>query len=131
MDTVTHPHPPRYLNKTNLAVVFDDSTHVINSQRCILANRRNRASLISKILDSLTLKGVSSCQSQGDTDYFIISSIVLAHAENMTCPVVLVAKDTTLLVMFLHGSCNMIKTLYITYIALKLKRILWSYTIYC
>ena len=61
------------------------------------------ARLISKIINSLTLKGVSSCQSQGDADY-LISSIVLAHAENMTCSVVLVAKDTDLLVMLLHSS---------------------------
>ena len=85
------------------AVVFDDSTLVIYSQRCILANRSIKARLISKIIDSLTLKGVSSCQNQGDAEY-LISSIVLAHVENMTCPVILVAKDTDILVMLLHGS---------------------------
>ena len=86
------------------AVVFDDSTPVVNSQRCILANRSNKSRLISKIIDSLALKSVSSCQSQGDADY-LMSSIVLAHAENMTYHVVLVAKDTDLLVVMLsHGS---------------------------
>ena len=80
------------------AVVFDDSTPVINSQRCILANRSNKARLICKIIGSLTLKCVSFCQSRDDADY-LISSIVLAHAEHMTCPVVLVAKYTVLLVM--------------------------------
>ena len=68
-----------------------------------MANRSNKSRLISKIIDSLTLKGVSSCQSQGDADY-LISSIVLAHAENMTYHVVLVAKDTDILVMLLHSS---------------------------
>ena len=134
MDTVTHPHPPRYLNKTaraikniSPAVVFDDSTPVINSQRYVLANRSNKAKLISTIIDSLTLKGVSSCQSQGDADY-LISSIALAHAENMTCPVVLVAKSTDLLVMLSHDSkTENVFMQYdkdhniIIYIALKLK----------
>ena len=85
------------------AVVFDDSPPVVNSQRCILGNRSSKSRLISKIIDSLTLKSVSSCQSQGDADY-LISSIVLAHAENMTYHVVLVAKDTDLLVLLSHGS---------------------------
>ena len=72
----------------------------------------------------MTLKGVSSYQIQGDVDY-LISSIVLAHAANMTCPAVLVTEDTNLPVMLLQRqtmfSCNMIKTIYITYIASKLK----------
>ena len=68
-----------------------------------MANRSNKARLISQIIDSLILKGVSSYQIQGDVDY-LISSIVLAHAANMTCPAVLVREDTNIPVMLLHDS---------------------------
>ena len=134
-DGYSNPSSPTKVSEQNRqsdknispAVVFDDSTPVINSQRYVLANLSNKARLISTIIDSLTLKGVPSCQSQGDADY-LISSIALAHAENMTCPVVLVAKYTDLLVMLLHDSkTENVFMQYdkdhniIIYIALKLK----------
>lgn len=84
-------------------VIFDETTSVTNSRQSILANRNNKARIISKVMEGLRAECVRCCQSVADADY-LIANTTIVQADNMQRPVVLVGNDTDLLVMLINGS---------------------------
>ena len=76
--------------------------HIVgDSQNNFLANRQNKARLISMLIEHLGKENIRCVQSQSDADY-LITEIVLSASRAQENPVILLGNDTDLLAMLLH-----------------------------
>ena len=80
-------------------------TTVACNQQSLLGNHRNKARLISTLTDAFSDHGITCKQSQADAD-FLICNTAIELAEGSDQPVILVGKDTDLLVMLIDRSCQ-------------------------
>jgi len=85
-------------------IVFELEMSVACSQPSFLGNHKNKARFISALMASLTRNGITCRQSQADADFLICNSAI-ELAEGCDRPVILVGKDTDLLVMLIDRSC--------------------------
>ena len=84
-------------------ILFELDMQVACGQHTFLGNHKDKARFISVLMTSLTNAGIECCQSQADADYLICSSAI-ELAGGCDRPVVLVGKDTDLLVMLINIS---------------------------
>ena len=73
------------------------------SQTAFLSNHKNKSRFIIALIASLTHSDIKCPQSQADADFLICYSVVELAEESS--PVILVGKDTDLLVMLIDRSC--------------------------
>ena len=85
-------------------ILFEIDMPVVCNQSSFLGNHKNKARLISALMNSLTCLGVQCKQSQADADFLICNSAI-ELANGCDRPVILVGKDTDLLVMLIVRSC--------------------------
>ena len=85
-------------------ILFELQMPVTFSQTVFLGNH-NTISRFSALIASLTHSDIKCPQSQADA-YFLICNSAIELAEESDCPVILVGKDTDLLVMSIDRSCQ-------------------------
>ena len=68
-----------------------------------LSNNKNKARLTSSLIDALNGEGIACKQRKCDAD-FLICNTAIEHAESSDQPVIVVSKDTDLLVMLVGRS---------------------------
>ena len=74
------------------------------SQTAFLGNHKNKSRFISALIASSTHSDIKFPQSQANADFLICNSAI-ELAEESDYPVILVVKDTDLLVMLIDRSC--------------------------
>ncbi|KAL8607718.1 hypothetical protein ACOMHN_039391 [Nucella lapillus] len=98
MSTKVAEQQRRAIKNVSPDILFELDMSVTTHQNLFLANRRNKARLITKLMPKLESSDVTCSQSPADADY-LISNTALTSANLLDRPVVLVGTDTDLLVM--------------------------------
>ena len=98
MSTKVAEQQRRAIKKVSPDILFELDMLVTTPQNLFLANRRNKARLITKLMPKPESSDVKSSQSPADADY-LISNTALTSANLLDRPVILVGTDTDLLVM--------------------------------
>ena len=73
------------------------------SKDAFISNSKNKVRLISSLIDALNDEGIACKQRKCDAD-FLICNTAIEHAESSDQPVIVVSKDTDLLVMLVGRS---------------------------
>ncbi|KAL8606327.1 hypothetical protein ACOMHN_050807 [Nucella lapillus] len=98
MSTKVAEQQRRAIKNVSPDILFELDMSVTTHQNLFLANHRNKARLITKLMPKLESSDVTCSQSPADADY-LISNTALTSANLLDRPVVLVGTDTDLLVM--------------------------------
>ena len=106
MSTKFHEQRLRILKKNvSPDILFAMDMTVTCNQQSFLGNHRNKARLIFTLTDAFSDYGITCKQSQADAD-FLICNTAIKLAKGSDQQVILVGKDTDLLVMLIDRSCQ-------------------------
>ena len=92
-------------NKTAPDILFELDMQVTCNQSHFLSNYKNKGRFVNALMLSLGNHGITCRQSRSDADFLICDSAI-ELAKDTCHPVVLVGKDTDLLVMLIDRSCS-------------------------